>query len=113
MADHKLSLPWLTPQTEVLTTERSSRRAVLYTRVSTSDQHPETQLYDLREMAKQRGLENVREYSDVISGAKSKRLGLDRLMSDARRQRRPLGVELGAGIHEIQILTSKWSFFSP
>jgi DNA invertase Pin-like site-specific DNA recombinase len=38
-------------------------------------------------MAKQRGLEIVREYSDVISGAKSKRPGLDSLMSDARRRR--------------------------
>jgi DNA invertase Pin-like site-specific DNA recombinase len=31
--------------------------------------------------------EIVREYSDVISGAKSKRPGLDSLMSDARRHR--------------------------
>jgi DNA invertase Pin-like site-specific DNA recombinase len=35
--------------------------------VSTADQHPETQLYDLREMARQRGFEIVHEYSDVIS----------------------------------------------
>jgi DNA invertase Pin-like site-specific DNA recombinase len=55
--------------------------------VSTGDQHLETQLLDLREMAKQRGLEIVREYSDVISGAKGKRPGLDQLMSDARRHR--------------------------
>jgi predicted site-specific integrase-resolvase len=33
-------------------TKAKSRRAVIYTRVSTIDQHPETQLYDLREMAK-------------------------------------------------------------
>jgi DNA invertase Pin-like site-specific DNA recombinase len=55
--------------------------------VSTGDQHLETQLLDLRELAKQRGLEIVREYTDVISGAKSKRPGLDQLMSDARRRR--------------------------
>jgi DNA invertase Pin-like site-specific DNA recombinase len=61
------------------------KRAALYCRVSTGDQHLETQLLDLRELAKQRGLEIVREYSDVISGAKSKRPGLDSLMSDARR----------------------------
>ena len=54
-------------------------------RVSTADQHPETQLYDLREMAKQRGYEIVHEYGDTISGAKSKRPGLDQLMTDARR----------------------------
>jgi DNA invertase Pin-like site-specific DNA recombinase len=63
------------------------KRAVLYCRVSTADQHPETQLYDLREMAKQRGFEIVRKYTDVISGAKSKRPGLDQLMTDARRHR--------------------------
>lgn len=63
------------------------KRAVLYARVSTGDQHPETQLLDLREFAKQRGFEIVREYTDVISGAKSKRPGLDQLMADARRHR--------------------------
>ena len=63
------------------------KRAALYCRVSTADQHPETQLYDLRELAKQRGLEIVREYTDIISGAKSKRPGLDQLMADARRHR--------------------------
>ena len=64
-----------------------TKRAALYSRISTGDQHLETQLLDLREMANQRGLEIVREYSDVISGAKSKRPGLDSLMSDARRRR--------------------------
>jgi DNA invertase Pin-like site-specific DNA recombinase len=63
------------------------KSAALYCRVSTGDQHLETQLLDLREMAKQRGLEIVREYTDVISGAKSKRPGLDSLMSDAGRRR--------------------------
>jgi DNA invertase Pin-like site-specific DNA recombinase len=61
------------------------KRAALYCRASTGDQHPETQLYDLPEMAKQRGYEIVHEYIDVISGAKSKRPGLDKLMADARR----------------------------
>ena len=64
-----------------------TKRAVIYCRVSTGDQHLETQLLDLRELAKQRGLEVVREYTDVISGAKSKRPGLDQLMSEARRHR--------------------------
>ena len=43
------------------------KRAAIYTRVSTADQHPETQLYDLREMAKVRGYEIVHEYSDVTA----------------------------------------------
>jgi len=38
-------------------------------------------------MAKQRGYEIVHEYSGVISGAKSKRPGLDQLMADARPHR--------------------------
>jgi len=63
------------------------KRAALYCRVSTGDQHLETQLLDLRELAKQRGFEIVGEYTDVISGAKSKRPGLERLMADARRRR--------------------------
>jgi DNA invertase Pin-like site-specific DNA recombinase len=63
------------------------KRVVLYSRISTGDQHLETQLLDLRALARQRGLEVVREYTDVISGAKSKRAGLDQLMSDARGHR--------------------------
>ena len=67
--------------------EDNLKRAVLYSRISTGDQHLETQLLDLRELAKQRGFEIVGEYTDVISGAKSKRPGLERLMADARRRR--------------------------
>ena len=63
------------------------KRAALYLRVSTFDQHPETQLYDLRQMAQQRGYGIVEEYTDTISGAKVKRPGLDRMMRDARRGR--------------------------
>jgi len=44
-------------------------------------------LLDLREIAKQRGYEVAHEYTDVISGAKSKRPGLDQLLADARRHR--------------------------
>jgi len=62
-------------------------RAALYTRVSTVDQHPETQLHDLRQMAAQRGYEIVQEYTDRISGAKARRPGLDELMRDVRRGR--------------------------
>ena len=48
------------------------KKVALYCRVSTGDQHPETQLLDLREMAKQRGYEIVREYTDIISGEQIK-----------------------------------------
>lgn len=63
------------------------KRAALYMRVSTLDQHPETQLLDLRQMAAQRGLEIVQEYTDRISGAKARRPGLDQMLTDARRGR--------------------------
>jgi DNA invertase Pin-like site-specific DNA recombinase len=63
------------------------KRAALYLRVSTLDQHPETQVYDLRQMAGQRGWQIVEEYTDRVSGAKARRPGLDQLMSDARRGR--------------------------
>jgi DNA invertase Pin-like site-specific DNA recombinase len=63
------------------------KRAALYMRVSTLDQHPETQLLDLRQMATQRGLEIVAEFTDRISGTKAKRPGLDAMMTDARRGR--------------------------
>ena len=61
------------------------KRAALYMRVSTVDQHLETQLLDLRQMAAQRGYEVVLEYTDKISGAKARRPGLDQMMADARR----------------------------
>jgi DNA invertase Pin-like site-specific DNA recombinase len=63
------------------------KRAALYLRVSTVDQHPETQLHDLEQMAGQRGYQIVKQYTDRISGAKSRRPGLDELMRDARRGR--------------------------
>jgi DNA invertase Pin-like site-specific DNA recombinase len=69
------------------TFRRNSLRAAIYARVSTSDQHVESQLYDLRELAAQRGLEVVKEYQDRgVSGRKARRLGLDALMADARRK---------------------------
>jgi len=63
------------------------KRAALYMRVSTVDQHPETQLLDLRQMAVQRGYEVVAEFTDRISGTKAKRPALDQMMADARRGR--------------------------
>ncbi len=63
------------------------KRAALYMRVSSLDQHPETQLHDLRQMAAQRGYEIVQEYTDRISGAKARRPGLEDLLRDARRGR--------------------------
>ena len=61
------------------------KRCVIYMRVSTVDQHPETQLHDLRLMAQQRGYDLVGEYTDRITGTKAKRPGLDDLLRHARR----------------------------
>jgi DNA invertase Pin-like site-specific DNA recombinase len=61
------------------------KRCVIYMRVSTVDQHPESQVHDLRLMAQQRGYELVGEYTDRITGTKAKRPGLDDLLRDARR----------------------------
>ena len=64
---------------------KAMKRAALYMRVSTLDQHPETQLYDLRLMAEQRGYRIAEEYTDTISGTKARRPGLDAMMRDGRR----------------------------
>lgn len=62
------------------------KKAAIYARVSTADQHLENQILDLRKLAAQRGFEVVREYTDRgISGNKAKRPGLDSMMADARR----------------------------
>jgi DNA invertase Pin-like site-specific DNA recombinase len=87
MADQTLSPRCSSNKTEIPAKVVSGKRAVIYTRVSTGDRHAETQLYDLRELAKQRRYEIVHEYTDTISGAKSKRPGLDQLLTDARRHR--------------------------
>jgi DNA invertase Pin-like site-specific DNA recombinase len=63
------------------------QRAVIYARVSTPEQCLENQLYDLREMASRRGYEVVNEYTDVGSGTKTRRAGLDALLADAHRRR--------------------------
>lgn len=64
------------------------KRAALYARVSTLDQHPETQLLDLRQLAGQRGFEIVNEYIDHgVSGNRTRRPALDRLIADAARHR--------------------------
>jgi DNA invertase Pin-like site-specific DNA recombinase len=63
------------------------KRVALYSRVSSVDQHPETQLCDLRPLAAARGYQIVGEYTDTITGLRAKRPGLDQLMADARRGR--------------------------
>src|ERR1700730_8076581 len=64
------------------------KKAAIYARVSSPDQHVESQLYDLREMAAQRGYEVIAEYKDEgISGTKARRPALDSMMADARKKK--------------------------
>ena len=64
------------------------KRAALYLRVSTVDQHPETQGIELRRFAQERGYEIVQEYVDHgVSGTKVRRPALDQLLRDAHRHR--------------------------
>lgn len=64
------------------------KRAALYMRVSTVDQHPETQALELREFARQRGYEIAQEYVDHgVSGTKVRRPALDNLLKDANRRK--------------------------
>ena len=64
------------------------KRVGIYARVSTSDQTVENQLLDLRRFAKEQGWVIAKEFSDCgISGAKSSRPGLDKLMDAARKKR--------------------------
>jgi DNA invertase Pin-like site-specific DNA recombinase len=65
-----------------------TKRAALYVRVSTVDQHPETQLHELRQFATHRDLQIVQTYTDHgISGTKARRPALDKMMEDARRHK--------------------------
>jgi DNA invertase Pin-like site-specific DNA recombinase len=64
------------------------KRAVIYSRVSTLDQNPQSQLLDLEQLASQRGFEVIDTFVDHgYSGVRVKRPALDRLMTDARRGR--------------------------
>jgi len=64
------------------------KKCALYARVSTLEQRVQSQVYDLRQLAQQRGFEVVAEYIDEgISGSKARRPGLDALMGDARKRK--------------------------
>jgi DNA invertase Pin-like site-specific DNA recombinase len=64
------------------------KKCALYARVSTPEQHIDSQLHDLRTFAEQRGYEVVFEYTDVgVSGSKARRLGLDAMLRDARKRK--------------------------
>ena len=62
-------------------------KAALYARVSTLDQSADTQIDELNAYCNRQSWTIHDTYQDTISGSKSKRPGLDRLMADARLKR--------------------------
>jgi DNA invertase Pin-like site-specific DNA recombinase len=68
----------------------SNKRAALYVRVSTDSQTVENQIRELRQVASQRGWDEVEVYNDAgISGAKGRngRPGLASMLKDASRRK--------------------------
>jgi DNA invertase Pin-like site-specific DNA recombinase len=63
------------------------KRAVIYARVSTKGQTPETQLKELRSYAQMRRFNVLYELIDIDSGAKSERPNLSQLMNLARKRK--------------------------
>jgi DNA invertase Pin-like site-specific DNA recombinase len=65
-----------------------TKRVAIYTRVSTTDQHPEMQEEELREYVARRNWTIYRIYCDKgVSGAVAKRPELDAMMNDCRRRK--------------------------
>ena len=63
------------------------KRVIIYARVSTKEQNVDLQLTDLRQYAKARKLNVVREYIDYASGAKSDRENYKKLFDDVRKRK--------------------------
>src|SRR5262245_58143364 len=63
-----------------------SKRVAIYTRVSTPDQTVDNQLAELRQAAERHNWTITAEYTDVASGAKVKRPGLDALVLAIKRR---------------------------
>ena len=67
--------------------QQAPRRAALYARVSTVDQHPESQLHELREYVRVRGWQSTEFVDTGVSGTRERRPALDAMLRDARRRR--------------------------
>jgi DNA invertase Pin-like site-specific DNA recombinase len=63
----------------------ATMNVIIYTRVSTDKQSIDSQLQELRNYCERREWTDVQEITDVISGARSSRQGLDKLMGLVRR----------------------------
>jgi DNA invertase Pin-like site-specific DNA recombinase len=67
--------------------EERMKRAAIYTRVGTTDQHPEMQQQELIRYLRCRNWKLYKTYGDKVSGAIEKRPRLDALLDDCRRRR--------------------------
>lgn len=65
----------------------TAKRAALYARVSTTDQHPENQLLALRSFATARGWSTVEFVDHGVSGAKEHRPQLDAMLAAVRSRK--------------------------
>jgi len=67
-----------------------SKRTTIYARVSTQDQHPETQVRDLKRFAKDRGLRVIKVYKEKASAAANShtpRPQFEKMLDDVRKRR--------------------------
>ena len=62
------------------------KRAALYVRVSSGEQHTEMQERALREYVQRRGWLQHKIYRDKLTGATTSRPGLDEMLNDCRRR---------------------------
>ena len=58
------------------------KRVALYCRVSTGEQTCDNQLRDLREYCRARGWTDVLTFTDTCSGARERRPGLEKMLSE-------------------------------
>jgi DNA invertase Pin-like site-specific DNA recombinase len=70
------------------------KTAAIYARVASIEENLDDQLLTLRKLAAQRGYEVV-EYTDIASGTKGRRSGLDAMMNDARKHKFSLVIVAG------------------
>jgi len=90
-------------------------RVALYARVSTNEQHAENQLLELRRYVVARGWPAGVEFVDEgVSGAKTRRPALDRLMLAARRRQIDAVVcwrldRLGRNLAHLPAVVNEWT----
>ena len=64
-----------------------TKRVTIYARVSTKDQHPETQVNDLKRYARDRGFKVMKVYEEKASGKRADRPEFQKLLDDIRKRK--------------------------